>query len=1033
MYNVDIGGMLMSLSVIHFSDIHINNDRDSIFNKVGKLKAACVSSLPSNGSVIIAISGDIAYSGKKEQYDLAKNMLTEIAEYIKQEKNSDVNILFVPGNHDCDFESTSSEVRNALIQSAKQSNIDREYYNVVNSVQQEYNNLATYYDIDSSQCLPTKEVSVGNNKVLFLLMNTSWMSVLKENPGKIIMPTSLFPTVKLDEYKVVFCMYHHPDGWLNPDYKRGFVDYVRTNADMILVGHEHERDSYKTEGTSFSVFCNHGKELQDSYSENSGFTVLNFDSSFQNYNLIDFIWSNEAYKRGEQRSNQYHKNISAAQNTYHPNEKTLSEANDIGITINHFAKDDVTLTDLFVWPDLVKSDYHNEKRGNKTIRTNIAEELSDNALNILVGASTGGKTALAKRLFLIEEAKDSCCVFLNGKSFTSSDISKIRETIENTFVSQYHADCLEDFNQLPKNKRIAIVDDFDLIKYNKDRRAKVLDFLCGFFGRVTIFLSSSMELPTILTSEYIASLDQLIYYDILPLGNTKRKELISKWYHLDENDLTEEEISSRIEIARNQIDTFLGNGAAFIPALPVFIIGTLQNSDAFKQTFSGSKYGFLYESLIGSCLSKVSDSYSKAGEYNIDQSVLSRLSFEMLKNGKTSFSEEQLTDAISEIGETYFLKLSATDFLAKMIEANIIRLSYGEGSVYRFKYPYIFYYFAGRYIAYNLKDPDVISIVEKMSSTLYNETYGNIIIFVCHFAGSNEIIDTVLLNAYATFENYEAFDFQKSNPIFDEIKEAVNALIPKTVASDSNVEANKEKELLRLDEIGINDGTATEGESVIDAEISEKEKEMASVTSALKTIEVLGQILQNYPVAIIGKEKLEIITEMHKLGMRSIQAIINTMGYVEKDLIEYVMERALKDKKKFRREDVEKATRRFINMLVSGMARGMVHQVAISLNSEHLLPAAQKTFTEDDSISSKLILADLKMNCLNKFSYDEIQSLKKTFESSNEMFASRILDSIIGHYLNYNKCDHGLRTKFCNLCGFSEQETILAQHKNLLN
>ena len=81
------------------------------------------------------------------------------------------------------------------------------------------------------------------------------MSILEENPGKIIMPTSLFPNIKLDEYKVVFCMYHHPDGWLNPDKKREFVDYIRASADMILVGHEHDRDSYKTEGASFSVFC----------------------------------------------------------------------------------------------------------------------------------------------------------------------------------------------------------------------------------------------------------------------------------------------------------------------------------------------------------------------------------------------------------------------------------------------------------------------------------------------------------------------------------------------------------------------------------------------------------------------------------------------------------------------------------------------------------------------------------------------------------------------------------------------------------
>lgn len=63
----------MSLSVIHFSDIHIKGTDDVILQRIDKLKAACVSALPSNGDVVIAVSGDIAFSGKKEEYALAKS------------------------------------------------------------------------------------------------------------------------------------------------------------------------------------------------------------------------------------------------------------------------------------------------------------------------------------------------------------------------------------------------------------------------------------------------------------------------------------------------------------------------------------------------------------------------------------------------------------------------------------------------------------------------------------------------------------------------------------------------------------------------------------------------------------------------------------------------------------------------------------------------------------------------------------------------------------------------------------------------
>lgn len=141
-------------------------------------------------------------------------------------------------------------------------------------------------------------------------------------------------------------------------------------------------------------------------------------------------------------------------------------------------------------------------------------------------------------------------------------------------------------------------------------------------------------------------MDSLFYYDICPLGNKKRKELIERWYNLNNNSATEDEISSRVENAQSQINTFLGNGAAFLPAVPMAIISTLQNVDAAKKAYAGSKYSFLYESLIIGSLSRISSSYTGSGDYNIDVSILSRLAFEMLNNGNMSFTEEQLKKSL---------------------------------------------------------------------------------------------------------------------------------------------------------------------------------------------------------------------------------------------------------------------------------------------------------------------------------------------------------------------------------------------------
>lgn len=280
----------MSLSVIHFSDIHIKGSEDLVLKRIDAIKSACVSSLFSHGDVVIIISGDIAFSGEKQQYILAKNLIDTISRYIFDQKESRVHVVCVPGNHDCDFTKDSS-VRNTLIESVRSNNIDENYYKNVSEIQCDYNYFAESLGIPMDLVLPRVEVSCGDNSVLFLLANTAWMSVLHEKPGKIIMPCHLYESNSPEDYKVVFYVFHHPLNWLDPDNKKSFVEHVRQNADMILVGHEHARDSYEKVGDSFSVFCNHGRELQDSESEDSAFSVINFDDAFQNYNIVDFKYN----------------------------------------------------------------------------------------------------------------------------------------------------------------------------------------------------------------------------------------------------------------------------------------------------------------------------------------------------------------------------------------------------------------------------------------------------------------------------------------------------------------------------------------------------------------------------------------------------------------------------------------------------------------------------------------------------------------------------------------------------------------------
>ena len=155
---------------------------------------------------------------------------------------------------------------------------------------------------------------------------------------------------------------------------------------------------------------------------------------FQNYDIFDFRWNGEIYDRcSEEIKNQYHKNIAAKNNVLTPNENIMQQVYDIGIVINHFAKENVTLPDLFVWPDLRKSDLSNEKGGSVHIRTNTVEELYTSSLIIFTGASCSGKTSIAKFLFLHEQSLRSCSILINGVRFVSADEERIRSVIEDCY------------------------------------------------------------------------------------------------------------------------------------------------------------------------------------------------------------------------------------------------------------------------------------------------------------------------------------------------------------------------------------------------------------------------------------------------------------------------------------------------------------------------------------------------------------------------------------------------------------------------
>ncbi len=1019
----------MSYALVHLTDIHINSKSDPILGKSEEIVRAVNSVLHNGVPVILVISGDIAFSGKKEQYDAAFAFLSKIKAGIEGERHTSCQIIAVPGNHDCDFDA-DSPMRTRLLSSVNGTTtvIDEESYKSITAVEGDFfafaDQLASPFKRD--KLCTDISVRVGDKKLLFLLFNTAWMSSKNEKPGTLILPEELFPACKAKDYDFVISVLHHPFGWFHPDNSAQLVKYLKNTTDIIIFGHEHREELFQISGNMWSICLLRGKALQQKGKADSGFAVYAFEDGSESISAHYFDWAGNKYGRKDETIT-FTRNSLIASQILAPAKEYMKSIRDPGMIINHFRVESPTLPDLYCWPDLEQVTF--EEKGIPTrVKENTLDALLSANISIVIGDALSGKTSMAKMLFYELSSRETCGLFCEGSLLTTHNASNLRAKIEDCFAKEYVEALLEDFRQLPKEKRVLIIDNFLDMPYHDERRSKVLSILSEDFSHIVFFSDNEIDSQLVCSNlDGIEALSINIFH-IMPFGNVKRQEFVKKWYCLgDEYANGERSTAERIDLACEKINLIIGN-RGIIPAYPIYMINLLQNIEsASHASFTGSQYGFLYESLINKSLSTISSRYRNPGDVNVDISVMSQLAFELLHARITppAFSWEQLLAVGNEVSKAKKIMFNCDSLISKMLDSRLI-IETEHGS-YRFTYPYIFYYFAGRYIAYHLNLPTVVEMRDHMCQHLYNEVYGSILIFVCHFSNNQSLIEEIVLNAMLLLEAYEPFDFSQHSEFFNRARERIEQfLIPDRIGTDKDVETNKRLQLEQQDERGILDGCVQEPEEISE-EVTDQERKLASIASAMHTMDVLGQILKNYPGDIDGDLKIEIIDQIHQVGMKIMQLLFSTIVTYEDGLIRFLAEKAKGKNKSLLQPEVEQRTMEMLICLFAGAARGMISKIAFSLNNESLLPAIDEAFSKNPCSSQQLADCDLRVNMLKRFSVDGVISWYEKLRQNKEWLIATILRSIVAYYLRYNHCSIETRKKLCSAFSFKYDDILIAR------
>lgn len=130
----------MKIAILHLTDIHFTEKTD-LNHKINSLCRVILNDTVNIGKLYIVLSGDIVFSGQKNEYDKARKYFSVLKTMLTGErKGLLIRFVIVPGNHDCNFTINDTQLRKNSIKNINYDSIgtDNSVIDLCTKVQDEF-------------------------------------------------------------------------------------------------------------------------------------------------------------------------------------------------------------------------------------------------------------------------------------------------------------------------------------------------------------------------------------------------------------------------------------------------------------------------------------------------------------------------------------------------------------------------------------------------------------------------------------------------------------------------------------------------------------------------------------------------------------------------------------------------------------------------------------------------------------------------------------------------------------------------------
>ncbi len=971
----------MNIGIVHITDMHFTV-KTHYENRMDSIAKVIINDFHDVETIYIVISGDIAWSGKKEEYLIAKKFLSILKQMITSElKLVSVKYIMVPGNHDCNFEK-NNQVRSMLVNAVNYDNIiDKSLVEQCLVVQNDFWDFYKLYNNEPEDKLFYKVTDkVSDKEINFHCINTSWISKLEEVPGSLFYPCKIYDVSNLSKQGFNFCVWHHPINWFNPNTtennKNEFEHFIEHISSTHFIGHEHVQMAHSNEN------LNTGKRVnilsgeifnEDKKTHKSGFQNIIVDLDTEVCNRKVYSWKGEYYSCIIEKDLVQHKDEIKGLSLSLDFVNSLMEIK-IPLVVDY--KKDIKLSDLFVFQDLESSYKESNKLDNYFNSFKLIEK--ENSFSVLDGDSQVGKSSLLSMLFVKMYENDIYPILLKGSDIKDNNLEKL---INKSFKIQYKkGNSIDRYLQLPKSKRAILIDDYHNCEFNSVTTKKFFNEISQKFGISIVVIDSANSLVSSLKTE----IKDVKYYTIKPLGFKKRNELIERFLQLKKNPLTfnEHAFLNEVKDTFDNVQSVLGD--KLMPSYPIYVLSIIQSLQ-YKPLKNETSFGYCYQTLIHYSLFTSGVSNDDIDSYF---NILTELAYLFLKNEVDVFSHKDMLKFYTDYSERFICPPydSAMYILKK---SNILK---SDDNGVCFGYNYILYYLSAKKISDLMHENEGTVILEKLFDNLHEEKNANVLVFITHHSKDISFIESSLLTLMNVLDKTLPITLEKDDPYYKDISSFVQNIKNDVIDVNRNHKNERERMLINQDNIL----REKEKEDKITYDDEETKKMMLPLLKSFRSIEIVGQIIKNRKGSLEIQHLNSMLTELYTTSFRTITFFNEVLNSAKADIIEAINEKVEEGDTKRQIEERISSFLQYVNFRMCLVVFGKLTQCAGNKELKKLYTEVANTI---GTPAAKIVTFGINLS-YSSLNMNELSQLVDEFKGN--IVALRLLKARVRSYV-YNK------------------------------